>query len=104
MSNPTQTNKAEMDRQAQEFYAYMLEWMQANAAEAADIETVNSLSGITSILAVYDLGGVRKTVRLPLEIFLNGLSITDENIIVTKESLEKDLAEGQTQSEEPSQK
>lgn len=53
---------------SQEFKSYFLEYLRSTGTAVDDIETYESLDGVKSLPARYDLGGVKKTVLVPLDL------------------------------------
>lgn len=65
MATPFQTSKAEWDAFFAEMQPRYLEWLKANGTSVDNIETYDSVVGVKTLPARYDLGGVRKTVLVP---------------------------------------
>lgn len=69
----TQTNQLELES----FYAQalpgFLEYLRTHGTDVGEIETASSLDGITSLPALYRVGGVEKTVLAPLSLLSRGV-------------------------------
>lgn len=68
MSNSTITKKEEWDAIAAEFHPYFLEYLKKKGTSVDSIEEYRSLEGVRCLPARLELGGVRKTVLVPVSI------------------------------------
>lgn len=66
MAMPIQTTNEEWDAFFAEMHPRLLEWLKVNGISVDSIETYDSVVGVKTLPARYDLGGVRKTVLVPL--------------------------------------
>lgn len=77
MSTPFQTSKAEWDAFFAEMQPRLLEWLKSNGTSVDKIETYESTVGVKSLPARYELGGVRKTVLVPLAALTREIGIPE---------------------------
>lgn len=61
-----QTDEQQLELLCAKFFPVFQEYLRRKSIATGDIELATSLDGIYSLPAIYDLGGVQKTVRVPV--------------------------------------